>query len=130
MNADLTIHGKVYKQVYSDKAGSLRRSTTDGAALPHTLRIAHMDAIDGKTKIATRRSLMRFDMSHLDTGGVNPSPLPVSIQVIVTKGTGTYQPSAVAIAMVCNSMVQALATTAADASALDLDDEIFLNEEQ
>lgn len=130
MNADITLKSKAYKQVYSDKAGSLRRSTTDGATLPHTIRIAHSDAIDSRTKVPTRRSLMRVDMTHLDTGGVNPSPLPVSVQIVVVKGKDSYAPSQASIELAVDTAIQALTGTAADASALDLTDEIFVNEEQ
>jgi hypothetical protein len=98
--------------------------------LPHTLRIAHQDAIDSRTKVATRRSLMRVDMTHLDTGGVNPSPLQVSVQLVVVKGKDTYAPSQTAIELAVDTLIQALTGTAADASALDLADEIFVNEEQ
>jgi len=130
MNANITLKSKVYNQIYSDKAGSLRRSITDGATSPHTLRIAHTDGIDSATKIATRRSLMRLDMTHTDTGAVNPSPLPVSVQVVVVKGTGVYAPTQAAIELAIDSVVQALTGTSADASALDLADEVFANEEQ
>jgi hypothetical protein len=130
MNADITLKAKVYKQVYSDQAGSLRRSTTDGAALPHTMRIAHTNAVDSKTKVPTIRSLTRVDMSHLDTGGINPSPLPVSVQLVVVKGTGLYAPTQAAIELCVDTLIQALSGTGADASALDLTDEIFVNGEQ
>lgn len=130
MNADITLKGKAYKQVYSDKAGSLRRSITDGAALPHTIRVAHTDMIDSKTKSSARRSLMRVDMTHLDTGGVNPAPLQVSAQLVVVKGTGTNQPTQAAVELAVDTLIQALTGTGADASALDLADEIFVNEEQ
>lgn len=130
MNADITLKSKVYKQNYSDKAGSLRTSTTDGAALPHTVKIAHTDAVDSKSKLPIKRSLFRVDMSHLDTGGVNPSALPVSVQVVVQRGTGLYQPTQTAIELAVDTMIQALTGTAADASALDLTDEIFVNMEQ
>lgn len=130
MNADITLKAKVYKQVYSDKAGSLRKCTTDGAALPHQIRIAHTEATDNKTKVPTIRSLMRVDMSHLDTGGVNPSPLPVSVQLVVVKGTGIYAPTQAAIELAVDSLIQALTGVTADASALDLADEIFVNGEQ
>lgn len=132
MNPDITLKGKVYSQQYSgtNVTGSQRRSITDGAALPHTIRIAHQDAIDSKTKIATRRSLFRLDYSHLDTGGVNPSPLPVSVQLVVVKGKGIYAPSQATIEAAVDSVIQALTGTAADASALDLTDEIFVGEQQ
>lgn len=130
MNADITVKAKSYKQLYSDQAGSLRRSVTDGAHMPHTIRIAHQDAIDSRTKVPTRRSLVRVDMTHLDTGGVNPSPLPVSVQIVVVKGKETYAPTSAAIELAVDSAVQMLAGTGADASALDLVDEIFVNEEQ
>lgn len=130
MNADITLKAKVYKLNYSDKSGSLRTSTTDGAALPHTVKIAHSDAVDSKTKLPMKRSLFRVDMTHLDTGGVNPSPLPVSVQIVVQKGTGLYAPSLTAIELAVDSAIQALTGTAADGSALDLADEIFVNLEQ
>jgi len=130
MTSDITVKGKAYALVYSDKAGSLRRSTTDGATLPHTIRIAHTDAVDSATKIATRRSLLRVDMTHLDTGGVNPSPLPVSVQVVVVKGKGSYSPSSTAILLALDSAIQFLSTTAADGSALGLRSTYSVNEEQ
>lgn len=130
MNADITVKAKSYKTIYSDKNGSLRRSITDGATLPHELKIAHTEATDSRTKIPTTRSLMRLDMTHLDTGGVNPSPLPVSVQIVVVKGKGLYQPSQTAIELAVDSVIQALTGTGADASALDLTDEIFVAGEQ
>lgn len=130
MNADITVKAKVYKQVYSDKAGSLRRSTTDGATLPHTIRIAHTDAVDSKTKVPNTRTLVRIDMSHLDTGGINPSPFPVSAQLVLVKGKETFAPSSTAILLALDSMRQILASTAADASALDLATTIGVNQEQ
>lgn len=130
MNADITLKGKAYKLIYSDKLGSLRKSVTDGAALPHTMRIAHTDAVNSKTKVLTRRSLSRIDMTHLDTGGVNPSPQPVSVQLVVEKGVGLYAPTLTAIELAVDSLMQMYSSTAADASALDLTDEVFVNEEQ
>jgi hypothetical protein len=130
MNADITLKAKAYKQVYSDKAESVRRSTTDGAVLPHTLRVAHSDAVDGTTKSPVKRHLVRLDMSHLDTGGVNPSPIPVTAYMVVQHGIGLYQPSQTAIELAVDSVIQALSGTGADASALDLTDEIFVNQEQ
>jgi len=130
MNADITLKGKVYKQVYSDKAGSLRRSITDGTTLPHEISIAHQDATDSKSKLPVKRSKMALSYSHKDTGGVNPSPVPVLAQLVVQHGTGLYQPTQADIEFAVDSLVQALTGTAADASALDLADEIFASKEQ
>lgn len=130
MNADITLCGKVYKLVYSDKAGSLRRSITDGAALPHTMKIAHTETINSRSKIPTMRSLCRLDMTHKDTAGVNPSPQPVSVQLVVEKGLGVFAPTITDVELVVDSLIALLSTTAANAEALDQTDEIFANLEQ
>jgi len=131
MTNDITVMSKAYKWVYSDaNGGSLRRSTTDGATLPHTLKVAHVDAIDSKTKVPCRRSTVRFDLTHVDTGGANPSPLPVSAYMVLVKGKGVYAPSTASIQLAINSLIQLLSQTAADASALALRDAIGVNEEQ
>jgi hypothetical protein len=130
MNADITLKAKVYKLLYSDKTESIRKSITDGAILPHTLRIAHSDATDSSTKLPIKRSLVRVDMTHVDTGGTNPSPVPVSAYVVVQHGTGLYQPTQAAIELAVDTLIQGLTGTGADASALDLTDEIFVNKEQ
>jgi len=130
MNADITLKSKAYKLIYSDANGSLRRSITDGATLPHTMEIAHQDATDGATKLPVTRSKFAVNMSYLDTGGVNPSPIPVRVQIVVVAGKGVYQPSQTAIELCVDTAIQALTGTGADASALDLADEIFANHEQ
>jgi hypothetical protein len=130
MNADITLKSKVYKLQFSDKGESQRKSVTDGATLPHKIKIAHSDATDSATKQPIRRHLMRVDMTHVDTGGINPAPVPVTAYMVVQHGTGTNQPASAAIELAVDTLIQALTGTAADASALDLTDEIFVNEEQ
>lgn len=130
MNNDLTIKGKAFNLVYSDQKGSLRRSTTDGATRPHTLKIAHQDSVDSATKVPTIRSSTRFDYTHLDTGGVNPSPKPVTCYMVLEQGKGQYAPSSADIQMVISMLVQVLSSTAADASALNLANNIGVNKEQ
>jgi hypothetical protein len=130
MNADITLKGKVYKLLFSDKTESQRKSITDGATLPHTIKIAHSDATDSATKQPIKRSLFRVDMTHVDTGGVNPSAVPVTAYLVVQHGTGLFQPSLAAIELAVDTVVQAMTGTAADASALDLADEVFVNKEQ
>jgi hypothetical protein len=130
MTNDITLKAKAYEWLYSSELGSARRSITDGAVLPHDLKISHIDVTDGKTKLAMRQSKMFLAMSHLDTGGVNPAAAPITVQVTVRKGVGVNAPSTVAIELAIDSVVQALTGTGADASALDLADDIFANEEQ
>jgi hypothetical protein len=48
----------------------------------------------------------------------------------VQHGIGLYQPSTASIELAVDTLVQALTGTAADASALDLADEIFVGKEQ
>jgi hypothetical protein len=130
MNADITVKAKAYSLLYSDKTESKRRSVTDGATLPHYITISHVDAIDRKTKLPVKRSTLRIDMSHLDTGNVNPSPVPVTASLVVIQGQGLYQPTTTAIELVVDSLIQMLSGTGADASALDLTDEVFAGLQQ
>lgn len=130
MNANYTIKGKVFNQIYSDKAESLRRSVTDGATLPHFMRIAHSQGTDKATKLPILSDLLEFKMSHLDTGGVNPSPIPLIVRVTVVHGTGLYQPSTPSIQLACDCAIQTISSTAADASAQSLRDNIFVTKEQ
>jgi hypothetical protein len=130
MTNDITLKGKVYNWQFSTEAGSQRKSITDGATLPHTIKIAHSDATDSATKLPIKRSLFRVDMTHVDTGGVNPAPVPVSAYLVVQHGTGLYQPTTAAIELAVDTVVQAMTGTGADASALDLADEIFAGKQQ
>jgi len=131
MTPDITLMGKSFKWIASlQNGGSLRRSTTDGATLPHTIKINHTDAVDSATKVACRRSQFRVDVTHLDTGGVSPSPLPCTAYVVFVKGKGMYGPSSATIQLTLNMLIQALSQTAADASALALRDLFGINEEQ
>lgn len=125
MNADLTISTLSFKQVYSDKAESLRRETSRGANVPTELRIAHQDYIDSKTKVAGRRHLVRVDYSvPLSTGQIGQ----VSAYTVVT----VPNDSAVTSAIV-NATTQMLNNTlfaSTQTNGLDLNDEIFVNQEQ
>jgi len=130
MNADITVKAKVYKLAYSDKSGSLRTSTTDGAAFPHSLSIVHQPLVDGKSKLPMIQSKLFISMTHKDTGGVNPAAAPVTVQVTTRLGTGLNAPSQAEILLALDSARQILASTAADASALDLGTNIFVTQEQ
>jgi hypothetical protein len=130
MNNDITLKSKAYEWQFSSAAGSSRKSITDGAAFPHTLQINHIDVKDGVTKLPMRQSKMFLAMTHKDTGGVNPAAAPLTVQVTVRKGTGVNAPTTADIELAVDTVVQALAGTGADGSALDLADDIFANEEQ
>lgn len=130
MNNDITLKGKTYALQFSDKTGSQRRSTTDGAHLPHLVRIAHMDAVDSATKLPVKRSKSQVVFSYLDTGAVNPSPIPVTVTLTVVRATGIYQPSASVVQNAIGSLIQMLNGTSADAASLNLLTNIHVNEEQ
>jgi len=130
MNADITLKGKAYKLVFSDKAGSKRVSTTDGAQMPHTLRIAHQDAIDSATKLPITRSLFESAITHKDTTGTIVAPRPVRAYVVVEKLKGANAPSTADILLAIGTVIQAIASTSADASALDLASSVFVTGEQ
>jgi hypothetical protein len=131
MNNDITLKSKVYKWISSEQdKGSLRRSVTDGAALPHIWTIKHSDSTDRTTKLPVKVRTSKLAMSHLDTGGVNPSPVPIQVTMTVVHGVGLYQPSQAAIELAVDSKIQAYVGTGADASAQDLTDEVFVGGEQ
>lgn len=130
MNADITVKAKLFKQTYSDKAGSLRVSTTDGAAFPHSISISHQRLIDGKTKLPMDQSKLFISTSHKDTGGVNPAAAPFTVQVTARRGTGLNAPTQAEILLGLEMARQILADTSADASALNLGTNIFVTQEQ
>jgi hypothetical protein len=130
MNNNIALKSKSYDLVYSDMSKSLRRSITDGNAFPHSLEIGHQDVVDGKTKLPMRQSRLYLAMTHVDTGGTNPAAAPLTVQITVRKGTGLNAPTTAAIELAVDSVIQALAGTGADASALDLADDIFASEQQ
>lgn len=129
MNANLTIKTKSVNLIYSDKDGSLRRAATGDIVSNGqlSLTIGHQDYVDSKTKAPGVRSVLRFQQ---DT--VNPSTGQKLIgfaQLTVGRPSDSTITDADILAMV-DSIRQMLATTSADASALDLSDEFVVNREQ
>lgn len=125
MNADLTINTLGFKQVYSDKNESLRRETSRGVNLPTEMRVAHQDYVDSSTKVPGRRHLVRFDR-HVALA--NGTIVPVSAYAVVAVPTD----SAVGAADVSN-VVQCLNNAlfaSTQTNGLDLNEEVFVNEEQ
>jgi len=123
MNANLTIDTLTFNQIFSDKAGSLRREVARGVNLPTELKIAHADYTDSATKLPGKRSLARADrFIELSTGIV----APVSAYIVVTHPTDADVTSTDILAV-----IQHLITLLQeDDSGLDLMDEIFVNKEQ
>lgn len=130
MNDQITLKAKVYDLQYSDISGSRRNSATDGSAFPHYLQVVHQNVIDGKSKLPMIQSKVFLSMTHKDTGGVNPAAAPVTVQLTVRKGTGLNAPSSTELLLAIDSIRQLLATTAADASALDLGSNVFVTQAQ
>jgi len=129
MNNDLTIKTKSVKLVYSDKDGSLRKAATgDVVAVGKlSLTIGHQDYIDSKTKASGRRHVVRFqqDAINITTG----QPLVSYAQLTVGRPSDTTITDADVLAMV-DSIRQMIATTSADANALNLATNLFVTEEQ
>lgn len=123
MNANLTVSTLSFNQVFSDKAGSLRREVSRGPNLPTEMKVAHADYTDSSTKLKGKRSLLRFDR-YIELS--DDSIAPVSAYVVVTHPTDANVESTDIIAV-----VEALINTLQeDDTGLDLMDEIFVNKEQ
>lgn len=119
MNNNLTLKTKSVNLIYSDKDGSLRRAApTDIVSVGQlSLSIAHQDYVDSKTKVPGTRSVMRFqqDASNVTTG----QSLIAFAQLTVGRPTDATITDGDILALV-DCIRQMLATTSADAAALDL----------
>lgn len=125
MNADLTINTLSFKQVFSDKAESLRREVSRGVNLPTEMRVAHTDYVDSKTKVKGRRHLVRFDRYvALASGAI----VPVSAYAVVTVPSDTAVTSADVTAVTQHLNNALFAST--QTSGLDLHEEVFVSQEQ
>jgi len=129
MNSDLTIKTKSVKLIYSDKDGSLRRATPAEIISVGTLSltIAHQDYTDSKTKFQGRRSVMRFQQDVNDT--VTGKPVIAFAQLTVGRPSSTVVTDADILVLI-DCVCQMLATTSADAAALNLASNFALVEEQ
>jgi len=129
MNADLTIKTKAVKSIYSDADGSLRRAApNDILSIGQlSLTIAHQDYVDSKTKVPGTRSVMRFqqDVNNVTTG----QSLISFAQLTVGRPSDATVTDADILALV-DCIRQMLATTAADANALNLGSAFAVTHEQ
>lgn len=130
MNANLTLFTKTLTQKYSDKDGSLRVAVPAEivSAGQLSLNIAHQDYTDSKTKVPGRRSVMRFqqDAVNVTTG----QPVIAYAQLIVGRPSDTTAVSDADIAKLVDCIRQMIASTAADASALNLGSAFAVTGEQ
>lgn len=131
MNADITLNtDKVYALVYSDKTESLRRNSSLGVTKPRNLTIAHQAAVDSKSKLETKRHLIRHDQVIADPVGVI-LPVPVSVYLVCSYPTGgDATATATAISDGIIAIRQLISTTGADSGALNLATAILTNGEQ
>jgi hypothetical protein len=123
MNANLTVSTLSFNQIFSDKAGSLRREVSRGVTLPTEMKVAHTDYKDSATKLQGKRSLVRFDR-YIELS--DDSIAPVSAYVVVTHPNDSAVTSTDILAVV-ECLVNTLQE---DDTGLDLMDEIFVNKEQ
>jgi hypothetical protein len=125
MNADITVSALTYKQVYSDKTGSLRRETSRGATLPTELLIKHQEYVDSVTKVPGVRTLVRFDHYMTMTDGVIR---PVSYYGVLARPNDPLVTAAIIEAL--QAQLTNLLHGATNTSGLDLQTEILANREQ
>lgn len=128
MNADLTVKTKSFVLVYSDKDGSLRRASPGLTATGNTtLTVAHQDYVDSKTKVPGVRSNVRFQLEAVNASTGNP--MIAFAQLTFGRPSDPTITDADMAALV-DAIRQMLATTAADAAALNLSNSIVVNREQ
>jgi len=81
MNNDLTISTLTFKLRASDLVdGSERREVSRGVNLPEVMTVKSQDYKDAVTKVAGRRTVLRFDLYFAGTDGI---PVPVSAYLVV-----------------------------------------------
>lgn len=131
MNADLTINTKVYTMASpgSSATGSVRKNVTLVSSVkPVTMTIKHQPYVDSATKVAGRRSVVRFDHTKIDAMG---KTAVVSVYMVVAQPVGFVDPDMSVLTSV-NSLVKHLCMTVCEdfTGGLDLKDEIFDLEQQ
>lgn len=125
MNANLTISGLSFNQIYSDQNGSLRRETSRGANLPTELLIKHQNYVDSATKVTGKRTLVRLDYYMTMTDGVIR---PVSYYAVLARPNDPLVTATITNAI--EAMLTNLMHSSTNVDGLDLKDEILANGEQ
>jgi hypothetical protein len=125
MDNNLTVSALTFNLIYSDKTGSLRREISRGASLPTELLIKHQDYVDSSTKVAGKRTLVRFDYYMTMTDGVIR---PVSYYSVFAAPTDPLVTAAISNSI--EAMMTNLMHSSTNTSGLDLKDEILATKEQ
>lgn len=120
MNDNLTIKSGVFSLVYKDQGGSLRRApsgTPFSTGAVGSVSIAHSPMVDSQTKKPGTRSMLRV---QIDKPAADGSNTVAYAQLIVGRPTDSVTiPDSDILALV-DSIRQLIASTSADASALNL----------
>nr|URG16469.1 MAG: coat protein [Leviviridae sp.] len=126
MDLNLTVSGLTFDHIWSDKtAGSLRRDTSRGASLPTELTIRHQDYVDSATKVAGKRTVVRFDYYMTMTDGIIR---PVSFYLV---GAGPTDPLVTAsVTDSISAMLVNLVHGTTNTAGLDLKSAIFASRQQ
>lgn len=120
MNDNLTIKGGTFSLVYKDKAGSLRRApsgTPFSTGAVGSVSIAHTSYTDSQTKKTGRRSVLRVQIDKASADGSNTIAYA---QLIIGRPDDTVTVPDSDISALVDCVRQVIATTSADASALNL----------
>jgi hypothetical protein len=125
MNSNITVSTLSFNLIYSDKTGSLRREISRGASVPTELLIKHQDYVDSVTKVAGKRTLVRFDYYMTMTDGVIR---PVSYYAVLAAPTDPLVTSGISDTL--ENYMTNLLHSATNTSGLDLQTEILGNKEQ
>lgn len=129
MDNNLTLKTKAVNLVYSDADGSLRKAVPGEIVSTGqlSLKIAHQDYTDSQTKVVGRRGLVRFQ--HETANPTTGQKLIAFAQVTVGRPSDPTVTDSDFLAII-DCIRQMLATTSADAAALNLQSAFALTEEQ
>lgn len=129
MNNDLVIATKNVKLAYSDVSGSVRRAAVgDIVSVGQvSLTIGHQDYTDSKTKASGRRHVLRFQQEAMNIA--TGQKLIAYAQLTVGRPTDPTITLADVLALI-DGVRQMIATTSADAAALNLASNFIATEEQ
>lgn len=132
MNNDITVNSVAFSLASAGTraSGSVRKSTSPGGAQrPTYISVKHQDYVDSTTKVAGRRSVVRYDQTVINADGKSAV---VSAYLVVAQPTG-FLDDTVAVETAVQDGVTALCHMVGEAtqtSALDLKGEIFILEQQ